>query len=270
MTTFVVGDLQGCLDPLKRLLDKVHFDPSSDKVWFVGDLVNRGPQSLDTLKFVKALGNNAISVLGNHDLHLLGVVNGLRNTSGKDTIDDILQSDDRDELVDWLRRLPLLHRDNQLNVTMVHAGIHPHWDLDIAQTMAREVEAVLASDNYAEHLPRLFGNKPGKWSSDLGKHRRRRFALNVFTRMRYCTAGGELDFSQTCPPAKAPKALVPWYAVPDRETIDGTIVFGHWSSHPKFAISNVVPLDRGCVWGGSLTALALETGVSTSIECSGV
>lgn len=267
MTTFAIGDLHGCLDPLKRLLDKVRFEPGNDTIWFVGDLVNRGPQSLDTLRFVKALGDNAISVLGNHDLHLLAVINGIRRTGGRDTLDDILAADDLDELTHWLRHLPLLHRSEALDITMVHAGIHPKWDLSLAQDMATEVETALRADNYVQFLERMYGNKPAKWSKKLGKHRRRRFAINAFTRMRLCSRKGELDFSNTGPPSKAPKELMPWYAVPNRKPIDGRILFGHWSAHPAFAISNVVPLDRGAVWGGSLAALALETGVTSTIDC---
>jgi len=267
MTTFVIGDLHGCLSPLERLLDKVHFAPGTDELWFVGDLINRGPQSLETLRFVKSLGNDAICVLGNHDLHLLAVINGIRKTGGRDTLDDILAAEDLHELTHWLRHLPLLHHSAELEITMVHAGIHPKWDLALAKLMASEVENALRADSYVEFLQRMYGNKPAKWSRKLGKHRRRRFAINAFTRMRFCTRKGELDFTQTCAPAKAPKNLVPWYAVPGRKAIDGRILFGHWSSHPGFAVSNVVPLDRGAVWGGSLVALALETGVTTTVEC---
>jgi len=268
MTTFVIGDLHGCLDPLQRLLDKIQFQPGTDEVWFVGDLVNRGPQSLETLRFVRSLGSDAVCVLGNHDLHLLAVIHGIRRTSGKDTLHDILRADDLHELTEWLRQLPLLHYSQELNVTMVHAGIHPKWDLELAQAMATEVENALRSDKYVDFLERMYGNSPTKWSRKLGKHRRRRFAINAFTRMRLCTKKGELDLSHTCAPAKAPKGLLPWYAVPNRKTIDGRILFGHWSSHPAFAVSNVVPLDRGAVWGGSLAALALETGVTTTVDCA--
>ncbi|MCL4159352.1 UNVERIFIED_CONTAM: hypothetical protein GTU68_032336, partial [Idotea baltica] len=160
MTTFVIGDLHGCLTPLERLLDKIHFESGKDKLWFVGDLINRGPQSLETLRFVKALGDDAICVLGNHDLHLLAVIHGIRATSGKDTLDDILAADDLAELTHWLRNLPLLHHDAQLNVTMVHAGIHPKWDLELAMSMAREVEKALRSNKYIEFLERMYGNKP--------------------------------------------------------------------------------------------------------------
>jgi len=268
MSTFVIGDLHGCLTPLKQLLDKVQFKPGVDKLWFVGDLINRGPQSLETLRFVRSLGTDAICVLGNHDLHLLAVIHDIRRTGGKDTLDDILAADDLPELTHWLRHQPLLHHSEELDVTMVHAGIHPKWDLDLAKAMAAEVEKALRSDRYIEFLERMYGNKPAKWSRKLGKHRRRRFAINAFTRMRFCTKKGELDFSQTCAPHKAPKCLVPWYQVPNRKVIEGRILFGHWSSHPGFAVSNVVPLDRGAVWGGSLVALALETGVTTTVDCS--
>lgn len=267
MTTFAIGDLHGCLDPLKRLLDKVHFVPGTDKLWFVGDLVNRGPESLETLRFVKRLGDDAVSVLGNHDLHLLAVINGIRRTGGRDTLKEILNASDLEELTQWLRHLPLLHHSEELNITMVHAGIHPKWTLTLAQEMAAEVERALRSDKYVDFLERMYGNKPAKWSKKLGKHRRRRFAINAFTRMRLCSRKGELDFSQTCAPSKAPKELVPWYAVPGRKPIDGRILFGHWSAHPGFAVTNVVPLDRGAVWGGSLAALALETGVTTVVDC---
>lgn len=268
MTTFVIGDLHGCLSPLQRLLDKVQFEPGTDKLWFVGDLVNRGPQSLETLRFVRSLGADAICVLGNHDLHLLAVIHGIRSPGGKDTLDDILHADDVHELTDWLRHLPLLHHSEALNVTMVHAGIHPGWDFALAKTLAAEVEKALRSDKYVAHLERMYGNKPTKWSDELGKHHRRRFALNTFTRMRFCTKKGELDFSETCPPHKAPQHLLPWYAVPNRKPIEGRILFGHWSAHPAFAVSNVIPLDRGAVWGGSLAALALESGVTTTVDCS--
>ncbi len=265
MTTYAIGDLQGCLTPLQKLLDKVHFNPDKDVLWFVGDLVNRGPESLETLRFVKSLGSSAISVLGNHDLHLLAVMHGIRKASGKDTIQEILKAPDRDELEDWLRGLPLLHHDASLGFTMVHAGIHPHWDLPYAKAMATEVETVLRSDDYVDFLHRMYGNKPSKWSRKLGQHRRRRFTVNVFTRMRYCTNDGELEFSFNGPPNKAPKQLMPWYNVPKRRPLKHRILFGHWSSHPAFAVSNVIPLDRGCVWGGTLAALALETEVTTTV-----
>ncbi len=268
MTTYAIGDLHGCLDPLQRLLDKVRFDPSTDRVWLVGDLVNRGPQSLETLRFVKSLGDSCIAVLGNHDIHLLGVIHGLRKTNSKDTINDILRAPDLQELNDWLRHRPLLHDCEKTGFTLVHAGIHPAWTLKTAKKMANELEAHFRDEHYVEHLERLFGNKPEKWSNKLGARRRRRFALNVFTRMRYCSAKGTLDFSFNGAPAKAPKGLMPWYEVPKRKVIQRRILFGHWSSHPAFALSNVVPLDRGCVWGRYLTAVALETGVSNVIDCA--
>lgn len=265
MTTYAIGDLHGCLAPLEKLLDKIRFDPGTDKIWFVGDIINRGPQSLATLRYVKNLGDSAITVLGNHDLHLLACIHGIREPGGRDTLKKILVADDLPELTDWLRHLPLLHCSKKLGFVLVHAGIHPKWDLATAEDMAAELETVLRSEDYVDFLQRMYGNRPAQWTKKLGKHRRRRFAINAFTRMRYCNEDAELDFTFNGPPNKAPKVLIPWYAVPKRKKIEATIVFGHWSSHPGFRVSNVLPMDRGCVWGGSLAAYALETGVTTTV-----
>ena len=261
MTTYVIGDLQGCLTPLQRLLAHIDFDPTQDALWFVGDIINRGPQSLDTLRFVKALGDCAITVLGNHDLHLLGVVHGVRKASGKDTLGDILHAPDRDELCHWLSRQPLMHTDKKLGHTLVHAGIHPHWSLTLAQTMADRVQEALRHD-LDDFLSNMYGNTPAKWCKDLNTEEQRRFAVNAFTRMRYCTADGTLDFDFNGPPMSAPQKLHPWYRTPNREPLDTCVVFGHWSSHPSMAGSHVIPTDRGCVWGGPLTAYAIETRTS--------
>ena len=267
MTTYAIGDLQGCLSPLKRLLDKLNFDPATDKLWFVGDLVNRGPESLQTLRYVRALGNSAITVLGNHDLHLLAVMQGVRTASSKDTLSDILRAHDREPLRDWLRQCPLLHHDDALNYTLVHAGIHPAWDLTLAQLLADDIHRVLRSDNYTEFLEHMYGNTPVAWSRTHGKRKRRRFTVNVFTRMRYCDRDGNLDFSYNGAPRSAPAELLPWYRVPSKEHAGLRIIFGHWSSHPAVAQPGIVPLDRGCLWGGCLAAFALETGVTTTVEC---
>ncbi len=267
MTTYAIGDLQGCLSPLQRLLDKLNFDPAADHLWFVGDLVNRGPQSLKALRYVKALGDSATTVLGNHDLHLLALMHGVRKLSAKDTLSPILKAKDRDELHNWLCHLPLLHHDSKLGYTLVHAGIHPYWNLPLAQQLANEVQAVLRSKKLDDFLHRMYGDKPARWSRRLGKHRRRRLVINVFTRMRYCTTSGELDFSYNGAPKHAPEHLRPWYAVPRHSPSQLRIIFGHWSSHPSIAQPNVIPLDRGCVWGGALTAFALETGKTTTISC---
>lgn len=266
MATYVIGDLQGCLTPLQRLLDHIHYDPSLDKLWFVGDLINRGPESLEALRFVKALGRHAITVLGNHDLHLLAVVHGVRKASSKDTLQGILGAPDRDELCHWLSELPLLHTDEALGHTLVHAGIHPHWSLKRAHKLAGEIHEALQND-LEDFLWHMYGNMPASWSKDLSKRKRRRFAVNAFTRMRYCHTDGALDFDFNGPPAVAPLGLHPWYALPTRKALDTRLVFGHWSSHPAMSPAHVVPTDRGCVWGGSLCAFDIEANISHCVSC---
>ena len=261
MTTYVIGDLQGCLTPLQRLLDHLKFEPADDTLWFVGDLINRGPESLETLRYVKALGKNAITVLGNHDLHLLAVVHGIRKASAKDTLDEIVGAPDRDELCHWLSRRPLLHIDKELGHTLVHAGIHPQWSLKRARKMSREVHRVL-KDDLQGFLACMYGNTPTHWDKHLPPIERQRFAVNTFTRMRYCYADGGLNFDFNGPPSIAPTSLYPWYAAPNRKTLDTQIVFGHWSSHPAICKSGIIPTDRGCVWGGSLAAYAIESRTS--------
>ena len=267
MTTYVIGDLQGCLTPLQRLLDKINFDPVCDCLWFVGDLVNRGSESLQSLRFVKSLGTSAITVLGNHDLHLLAVIHGIRQPSKKDTLQQILRAHDCHELGDWLRRLPLLHHDAATGYTMVHAGIHPHWDLAEAQHQANDLQHVLAAKHYVEFLSVMYGNQPANCSPNLSTTDRRRLAINVFTRMRMCYANGTLDFDYNGSPAKAPAHLQPWYQIAGRKSRSLKIVFGHWSSHPAIAQQNVIPLDRGCVWGGSMAAFALQSTSTVTIRC---
>ena len=267
MTTWAIGDLHGCLDPLQRLLDAVRYDPGADRLWFVGDIANRGRQPLETLRYVRSLGSGAVTVLGNHDLHLLAVIHGVRKPSPKDTVAAILAAPDRDELEHWLRSRPLLHTDPALGATLVHAGIHPHWSLALARTLADELEALLPTPRFERFVTRMYGDSPARWSADLGKHERRRFAVNVFTRMRYCTAQGTLDFTHSEPPAQAPGRLIPWYRVPGRVAPGTRLVFGHWSSHPAMSPPDVLPLDRGCVWDGTLAAHALESGRTVSVRC---
>ncbi len=257
MTTYAIGDLHGCLTPLQRLLDKVAFDPASDRLWFVGDIVNRGPESLETLRFVKNLGKRAISVLGNHDLHLLAVVHGFRKSSGKDTLEDILRAPDRDELCQWLAAQPLIHVDDTLDHVLVHAGIYPGWSLKRARKLSKELHGELTG-NLPEFLSRMYGNTPDNWRKDLNREDRQRFAINAFTRMRYCRPDGSLDFDYNGSPAHAPASLLPWHEVANRKVQDKSIIFGHWSSHPAICRSGVIPTDRGCVWGGDLVAYAIE------------
>lgn len=261
MTTYAIGDLHGCLTPLHRLLDHLAFDPNADTLWFVGDLVNRGPDSLGVLRFIRSLGDSAISVLGNHDLHLLAVAHGIRKNSGKDTLQEILDAPDRDELLQWLAARPLLHVDKKLGHTLVHAGIHPHWTLQSAQKLSAELHTVLTQE-LDDFLSYMYGNTPGKWSKKLSPKKRRRFAINTFTRMRYCRPDGSLELDFNGPPAQAPRSLLPWYALPDRKPLPTTIIFGHWSSHPSICRPGVIPTDRGCAWGGDLAAYAIETATS--------
>ncbi len=257
MTTYVIGDLQGCLTPLHRLLDHIQYDPASDSLWFVGDLINRGPESLQALRFVKSLGDKAVTVLGNHDLHLLAVIHGVRKASRKDTLDEILKAPDRDELSHWLAHRPLLHTDERLGCTLVHAGIHPQWSLELAHALADEVCEKLETE-LADFLQHMYGNAPALWSNELSGRERLRFTVNAFTRMRYCHSNGELDFTFNGPPSAAPAQLYPWYAAPNRQQLNTRIIYGHWSSHPAIGPHNAIPTDRGCVWGGSLTAFAIE------------
>jgi len=240
MSTYIIGDLHGCLEPLQLLLDKINFDPASDKLWFVGDIVNRGPASLETLRFVKKLdecseGDNTKVVLGNHDLHFLAVYHGVRKRSGKDTLQELTDAPDSKALVDWLRQQPLLHHDEQLNTVLVHAGIPPMWSLETAKKQANKLTKILRSDRYTDFLADIFGNEPTHWRDADTKKKRRRFAMNAFTRMRYCFSDGSIDFSFNGQPAAKPPDLSAWYNVLNRENIDEVIVFGHWAAHPAIA-----------------------------------
>lgn len=269
MATYAIGDLQGCLDPLEALLERIDFDPATDRLWFVGDLVNRGPQSLEALRFVRGLGDLAITVLGNHDIHLLGCHFGTRVTRGRDTLEPILNAADRDELIDWLRRQPLLHHDPALDWTLVHAGIHPAWDLATAVAAARETEAAMQADEPRAFFAEVFGNRSDHPDDGTTPIDRQRFAINVFTRMRYCHADGRLDFAEKRPPAEADPTLTPWFALPGRAMAGQRIVFGHWSTlGPAKPRANTWGIDQGCMWGHQLTALRLEDETLFAIDCS--
>ncbi len=270
MAIYAVGDLQGCLDPLKRLLDGLRFDPTRDRLWLVGDLVNRGPHSLEALRFVRDLGEAALTVLGNHDLHLLAVAYGTRRPKGKDTLGPILAAPDRDELIDWLRRQPLLHHDPGLAVLLVHAGIPPVWDIPTALACAREAQAVLAGPGLRDFLAEMYSDHPDRWEAGLMGLERLRYIINAFTRMRYLTLDGRLEFKTKCAPEQAPPGLIPWYAAP-REPLGATVVFGHWSTLGRIRLPGALALDTGCLWGGRLTAARLDqAGLPLTYEpCSG-
>ncbi len=268
MAVYAIGDVQGCFDDLKRLLDKIRFDPVKDQLWFVGDLVNRGPKSLETLSFVKSLGSSAISVLGNHDLHLIATALGIRKPHRKDTLQDIIKSPHCDELIDWLRHCPLFYHDN--GYCLLHAGLPPQWDFKKTKQMAAEAEAILQGENYREFFNHMYGDEPSSWHEDLQGMARIRFIVNCFTRMRYCDGNGVLDMEYKQAPDRQPEGLYPWFQLADRKSVDMKIIFGHWSTLGFYAGDNCFALDTGCLWGGELTALKLGKSVKrTSISCAG-
>ncbi len=270
MAVYAIGDVQGCYDPLRRLLDHLSFDPSCDCVWLVGDLVNRGPSSLAVLRFVRSLGGAAVAVLGNHDLHLLAVAHHQDRQRNKDTFDDVLRDPNRDEWIEWLCQRPLLHHDPALGVSMVHAGLAPQWDLHQALACASEVHAVLRGPNRGAFFHQMYGDSPRCWSEDLSGWERLRFIVNCFTRMRFCSVAGHIDLEHKGPPGTQPARYVPWFLVPDRRTAHERIVFGHWSALGYHDQAGAVGLDTGCAWGGRLTALRLEGAPASlsSVSCS--
>lgn len=270
MAVYAIGDVQGCFDELQALLEHISYDPAADTLWFCGDLVNRGNKSLETLRFVHALGKRAITVLGNHDLHLIATASGFRQGSSKDTLDTILAAPDRDELVEWLRHRPLLHHDAVTGYTLVHAGLPPQWDLALARACAAEAEAVLRGPHYRDFLENMYGNRPDHWDAALSGHDRIRFIVNCFTRMRYCASDGRLDLKSKGPPGSQPAGYLPWFAVPARSSRDMQIIFGHWSTLGRRNDPGIYPLDHGCLWGGEL--VALEVGPEPryhSLSCPG-
>ncbi len=260
MPTYAIGDIQGCCDEFERLLELLRFDPAHDRIWLVGDLVNRGPRSLDVLRKVKALGHAAIAVLGNHDLHLLALaLSPNEKRKQKDTLDQILQSPDRDELLHWLRHLPMLHHDSTLNYTMIHAGLPPQWDLAKAQSCARELEVALRDiDSARELFAHMYGDLPNRWSEDLHGLERLRFITNCFSRLRFCRDDGQLELKYKGTLDQAPAHLKPWFRVPNRRSRDLRIVCGHWSALGYYEGDGVLSIDTGCVWGNSLCAVRLD------------
>jgi bis(5'-nucleosyl)-tetraphosphatase (symmetrical) len=272
MAVFAIGDIQGCYDDLMRLLERIHFDQGEDRLWFAGDLVNRGPDSLKVLRFVKDLGESAVSVLGNHDLHLLAVASGATSPRKKDTLDGILASPHRDEYLDWLRHRPLLHHDATLGYTMVHAGLPPQWDLEQARSCAHELESVLRGSAHLDFFGHMYGDEPRCWDPGLQGMERLRFIVNCFTRLRYCSKAGDLEFKSKGAPGTQPEGYLPWFEVPGRASAGLHLLFGHWSTLGDISSHNVYPLDTGCIWGGRLTALRLDGDGSDSwycVDCKG-
>ena len=258
MATYAIGDVQGCYDELGRLLDKLKFDPAADRVWFTGDLVNRGPKSLKVLRLVRGLGPRAVTVLGNHDLHLVAA-HARGTTRKKDTFHDVLEAPDADALVGWLRRQPLLHVEGRW--AMVHAGLPPQWSVEQAARICAAASRLVASRRsdvfFRKHM---YGNEPHTWSGRLRGWDRLRFVINCCTRLRTCTPEGNVDLKFKGPPGEAPDGLIPWFAVPGRRSASSTVLFGHWSALGRvhWPEHKVYGLDTGCVWGRELTALRLD------------
>ena len=259
MAQYAIGDLQGCYDPFRRLLDEIAFDPDVDRLWLTGDLVNRGPRSRKTLRFVKSLGGSVVTVLGNHDLHLLALANGI-NVAGShyESLRKILRKKDRDELIDWLRHQRLAYFDPDLNTLMVHAGVPPKWTIKKTLARAAEVETALRSDDYVKFLEKMYGDTPSRWSGDLRGRKRLRYIVNALTRMRMIDADGHIEFTHAGPPEKAAKGLIPWFEAEDAKWRGTRIVFGHWSALGLLVEDDLICIDTGCVWGRQLTAVRLN------------
>ncbi len=261
MATYAIGDIQGCHLEFQRLLDKIKFESGHDRLWLTGDIVNRGPDSLGALRLAKKF--SALSVLGNHECHLLAVANGVIKAGKKDTFSPIINADDSQELLDWIRQFPLIHHDAKLGYTMVHAGLHPAWSLNLALELANEVESIFRSDKYIELLDHMYGDNPDQWQNDLSDWKRIRCIINYCTRTRYCKKSGRIDFKDKGPPGTQRDGTYPWYSLENRKSLSTNILFGHWASlhdgDPRaFQHYNVYPLDTGCVWGRKLTAIRLE------------
>lgn len=266
MSTYAIGDVQGCYDQLRRLLDTIAFDPAHDRLWFVGDLVNRGPQSLQTLRFVKDLGEGAVTVLGNHDLHLLVVAAGVRKPHRGDTLDPILAAPDRDELLLWLRHRNMMHAAN--GYAMVHGGLLPQWSIAQALALGREVENTLRGDGCHEFLRHMYGNEPIRWRDDLSGYDRLRVITNAMTRLRLCALDGAMEFSHKTGLDAMPPGYRPWYDIPKRASRDTVIITGHWAALGLIVRPDLLALDTGCVWGRRLTALRLEDRLLFQCDCS--
>ncbi len=270
MALYAVGDLQGCLEPLQCLLQKVNFNPQIDRLWLVGDLVNRGPQSLETLRFLYGMRQAVTCVLGNHDLHLLAVAYNIERLKKADTLREIIEAPDCDQLIDWLRRQKLMHYDPVRDVAMVHAGLPPQWSVRKALKRAAEVEAVLSDDDALPlFLDGMYGNEPTRWSGKLKGIERLRVITNCLTRLRFCTADGTLDLKSKEGVGTAPSGYAPWFSWPQRKSRGQRILFGHWAAlEGNCKEPGVIALDSGCVWGGKMTLLNVDSGEMHRCACS--
>jgi bis(5'-nucleosyl)-tetraphosphatase (symmetrical) len=262
VSTYAIGDVQGCFDELQALLAKLRFRENRDRLWFVGDLVNRGPKSLETLRFVRDLGESAVVVLGNHDLHLVSQHEGVERSRGDDTFADVLNAADRKALVDWLRQRPMMHAEGAW--AMVHAGLLPQWTLQKAVALGNEVEQTLRGPDYRAFLGNMYGSKPDEWSEALAGWDRLRVIVNAMTRLRFCTPQGKMDLNAkgTAPPP----GHASWFELRNDPQ---TIICGHWSALGLKLADKLAALDSGCVWGGSLTALRLEDRALFEVPCAG-
>ncbi len=265
MATYAIGDLQGCFAPLQQLLGEIGYSRARDRLWFVGDVVNRGPASLEALRFVRDLGAGAVMVLGNHDLHLLVSAWGGRKIHKDDTLDDILAAPDRAQLLDWLRRQPLMHVEG--DYAMVHAGLLPQWTIGQALDLAGEAEVALRADDHEAFYARMYGNDPDRWHDSLAGWDRLRVIVNAMTRLRICTPDGVMEFAHKGELTDVPDGYLPWFDVPARRSTSHTIVCGHWSALGLRSGSRLLALDTGCLWGRALTAVRLEDRKLFSVAC---
>jgi len=258
MSTYAIGDVQGCYDPLRRLLDKLQFDPAQDQLWFTGDLINRGPQSLETLRFVISLAENAKTILGNHECHFLAVARGHKTAHRADTFQPLIDAPDASALIDWLQQQPFLYEDSTLGYSMIHAGLPPQWSMTDARQCAVELEAVFKSDAIDAFLAVMYGDQPACWDSSLKGNERLRFIINCFTRLRYCDEQGQLNLKEKGAIGSQAEGLIPWFDAPKRKTANEKLLFGHWSTLGLQQKNNAICLDSGCLWGGQLSAIKLD------------
>ncbi|HWH47099.1 MAG TPA: symmetrical bis(5'-nucleosyl)-tetraphosphatase [Burkholderiales bacterium] len=265
MATYAIGDLQGCYDPLRELLEEIGFNQTRDRLWFVGDLVNRGPQSQEILRFVKGLGSRAVTVLGNHDLHLLMVAEGRAKLHKDDTLAAILEAPDREELLGWLRGQQMMHAEGEY--AMVHAGLLPSWSVPKALDLGHEVEEALRGTGYRSLMAHMYGNQPDRWDDSLSGYERLRVIINVLTRLRICTADGRMELSHKGRLEDIPEGYVPWFSVPNRRSADKTILCGHWSALGLLTEKKLIALDTGCLWGRRLSAVRLEDRRIFQVSC---
>jgi bis(5'-nucleosyl)-tetraphosphatase (symmetrical) len=265
MSIYAIGDLQGCQPSLMSLLERIHAECIEPRLIFVGDLVNRGPKSLETLRAIRQLGTKATALLGNHDLHLLAVAHGIRKAHASDTLDEILQASDRDEWLDWVRNRPLAHFEQ--GHLVVHAGVLPQWTVRQTLDLAHEVETVLRGPDWVDFLREMYGNQPAKWDDALTGSDRLRCIINALTRVRFCTPDGSMELTTKEAHGTGLPGHLPWFDVPGRKTADTPMIFGHWSTLGLLLRPNLIGLDTGCVWGGKLTALRLQDRALLQVDC---